>query len=109
MYSKKQKKPISLDILNSDKKVKCYTGIPSKAVFDRISGSFGDKVKKKRHWRGPSKAVPIRTLKRQGRNGQERILTAEYFMTLFRTRTMLKAELIGDVFGVSATVVSEHV
>ena len=27
-------------------------------------------------------------------------------MTLFRTRTMLKAEIIGDLFGVSATVVS---
>ena len=107
MYSKKQKKSRNLDILNSDKKVKCYTGIPSKAVFDGIFGSFGDKVKKIRHWSGPSNAVPIRTLKRQGRNGQERILTAkeEYFMTLFCTRTMLKAEIIGDLFGVSATVV----
>ena len=72
----KAEKPISLDILNSDKKVKCYTGIPSKAVFDGIFGSFGDKVKKIRHWGGPSKAVPITTLKRRGRNRQERILTA---------------------------------
>lgn len=108
LYMQKQQKPFGLEILENDKKVKCYTGLESKEVFDGIFGSFGDKVKKIRHWKGPSKTVAIAKPKRKGKNGPKRFLTAkeEYFMTLFCTRTMLKAEVIGDLFGVSATVVS---
>ena len=87
----KQQKPFGLEILKNDKKVKCYTGLESKEVFDKIFGSFGDKVKKIRCWKGPSKTVAIAKPKRKGKNGPERFLTSkeEYFMTLFCTRTML--------------------
>ena len=108
LCSQKQHKPIGLDILKSDAKVKCYTGLPSKEVLNGIFGSFGDKVKKIRYWHGPSKTVNKKQLSRKVKFGPPKFLTAkeEFFITLFRTKTMLKAEIIGDLFGVSSTVIS---
>ena len=58
LYMARQQKPLNLDILKSDQKVKCYTGLPSKNVFERF-GVFGDKVKKIHRWRGPSITVTL--------------------------------------------------
>ena len=44
---------------------------------------------------GKRKGLPIVTAKE------------EYFITLFRTKTMLRGDIIGDLFGISATTVSE--
>ena len=108
IYSKKQHKPIGLDIMKNDSKVKCYTGLPSKEVFGGLFGSFGVKVKKIPYWCGPSKIVTKQHLRRKCNFGPQKFLTAkeEFFITLFRTRMMLKAEIIGDLFGVSSTVIS---
>ena len=43
----RQQKRLNLARLNSDQKVKCYTGLPSKNVFEGLFGVFGDKVKKR--------------------------------------------------------------
>lgn len=108
MYASKQQKPFGLEVLSSDSKVQSYTGLSSRKVFDGVFKSFGNKVKNIRRWKGPSKTIKKGCLKRKGHCGPPRFLTAkeEYFMTLFRTRTMLKADVIGDLFGVSSTVVS---
>ena len=65
----RQQKPLGLEILKNDKKVKCNTGLESKGVFEAIFGAFGDKVKKIRCWRGPSQTVTFRKLKRKGKGG----------------------------------------
>ena len=46
LYLKKQHKTLNLRTLDNDSKVKMYTGLPSKNVFDGLFSSFGDKVKK---------------------------------------------------------------
>ena len=51
-YFKKEEKPLGLHVLNNATKVKTYTGLPSKQVFDGLFASFGHKVKKIRQWKG---------------------------------------------------------
>ena len=112
LYYKKQEtgaqKKFGLDILKDDAKVKSYTGLQSKEVFDGLFTSFGDSVKKIRHWKGPSKTVSHLKRSKKFQPTRNTILTAkdELFLTLFRTRTMLKAEVVGDLFGISTTAVS---
>ena len=108
LYLKKQHKTLSLQTLDNDSKVKMYTGLPSKNVFDGLFSSFGDKVKRIRRWKGPSmnlhpKTVPFK------RKVNMPLLAAkeEYFIALFRIKTMLKAEIIGDLFGKSRTTISQ--
>ena len=101
---KKQQKTFSIQILKDDAKVKTYTGLPSKEVFDRLFGSFGAKVKKIRKWKGPAQHGNIDSCKKQSTMP---FLTAkeEYFIALFRMKTMIKAEIVGDLFGISRTTV----
>ena len=110
LYFKKKNKPFSLDILEDDAKVKSYTGLPSKKVFDSLFSSFGGKVKKITKWHGPSRVQSH--LKRNKHHHRQKsnqpLLTAkeEYFISLFHIKTMLKNDVIGDLFGISSTVVS---
>ena len=100
---------MGLEVLKDVNKVKSYTGLPSKQVFDRLFSSFGEKVKKIRRWKGPSKTVThYKRPQSARRKTTTRLLTGkeEYFMSLFCTKTMLKCEAIGDLFGVSQNLVS---
>ena len=108
LYLRKQRKPFKLQILTDDAKVKLYTGLPSKDVFDGLFGSFGDKVKKIRKWKGPAETVQ-RNVISNTRKAKKPFLSAkeEYFISLFRMKTMLKAEIVGDLFGISRTTVSQ--
>ena len=104
-----RKKRFSLEVLsNDDKKVKAYTGLPSREVFDNLFISFGNKVKKIRKWKGPGLTVTRTSRFHTGKRKASTIITAkeEYFITLFRTRTMLREDIIGDLFGISAATVS---
>ena len=107
-YQRKHHKRISLEVLSNDKKVKSYTGLPSKKVFDTLFETFGDKVKKIRKWQGPG-VVSSRRPSFHGTKRNSYILTAkeEYFLTLFRTKTMIKGDILGDLFGISASWVSQ--
>ena len=109
-YFRKQQKPFSLDILKDDAKVKSYTGLPSKQVFDSLFCSFGGKVKKINKWHGPTlyKSSLNRNKFSQRRKSTQPFLRPkeEYFMALFRIKTMLKNQIIGELFGVSSAVVS---
>ena len=107
LYLRKQHKTLSLQTLNDGSKVKMYTGLPSKEVYHGLFSSFGNNVKKIQRWKGPSmkryqKNVPFK------RKVHMPILTAkeEYFIALFCMKTMLKADIIGDLFGISSTTVS---
>ena len=108
LYLRKQKKPLTLQILQDNSKVKLYTGLPSKEVFHGLFGSFGDKVKKIRRWKGPAQTLH-RNIVARTRKVNMPLLTAkeEYFIALFRMKTMLKAEIVGDLFGISRTTVSQ--
>ena len=107
LYLTKEQKPFSLRILKDNAKVKMYTGLPSKEVFHGLFSSFGDKVKKICRWQGPAKTVYPRVFP-QKKKTNIICLTAkeEYFIALFRMKTMLKAEIVGDLFGISRTTVS---
>ena len=102
----KQHKPFSIHMLRDDAKVKTYTGLPSKELFDGLFGSFGNKVQKIRKWKGPAEYKSIYTCKKKSTIP---FLTAkeEYFIALFHMKTMLKAEIVGDLFGISWTTVSQ--
>ena len=107
LYYAKEHKPFSLRILNNDAKVKTYTGLPSKDAFDRLFGSFGEKVKKIRKWQGPGKSVYQKTFPRnKNTNIISLMAKEEYFIALFRMKTMLKTEIVGDLFGISKSTVS---
>ena len=108
LYLRKQRKPLTLQILMDDAKVKLYTGLPSKDVFNGLFGSFGDKVKKICRWKGPAETVH-RNVFTNTRKANKPFLSAkeEYFISLFRMKTMLKAEIVGDLFGISRTTVSQ--
>ena len=109
LYYHQQEKRLSLQVLTNDTKVKRYTGLPSKEVFDNLFASFGDKVKKIRKWKGPGCTVTRRPTFHGGKRKTLPIITAkeEYFITLFRTKTMLRGDIVGDLFGISASFVSE--
>ena len=96
-------------MLSNDTKVKTYTGLPSKKVFDNLFDSLGSKVKKIRKWRGPECTVTRRPTFHHPKKETYPIVTAkeEYFITLFCTKTMLRGDIIGDLFGISASTVSE--
>ena len=110
LYFRKQKKPFSLDVLKDDAKVKSYTGLPSKQVFDSLFSSFGGKVTRLNKWHGPTlfRSKLNRNKFCQRTKSTQPFLRPkeEYFMALFRIKTMLKNEIIGDLFGVSSAVVS---
>ena len=108
LYLRKQRKPFTLQVLRDDAKVKLYTGLPSKEVFDGLFGSFGEKVKKIRRWKGPAETLCGNVFSRT-RKANILFLSAkeEYFISLFRMKTMLKAEIVGDLFGISRTTVSQ--
>lgn len=42
-------------ILQTDKKIKFYSGIPTRKAFDEIYQMLLPKLKKMKHWHGPSK------------------------------------------------------
>ena len=110
LYFKKKNKPLSLDILEDDAKVKSYTGLPSKKVFDSLFSSFGGKVKKIQKWHSPScvRSNLNRNRLHHQQKSNQTVLTAkeEYFISLFQIKTMLKNDIIGDLFGITSTVVS---
>ena len=109
LYYRQQEKHFSLQVLSNDTKVKTYTGLPSKEVFDNLFKSFGNKVKKIRKWKGPGHMVTRRHTFHGHKKRTHPIVTAkeEYFITLFCTKTMLRGDIVGDLFGISASTVSE--
>ena len=64
-------------------------------------------MKKIRKWKGPGLTVTRRPTFHSGK--RKPIVTAkeEYFITLFHTKTMLRGDIIGDLFGISAATVSQ--
>ena len=107
LYHTKEQKPFSLKILKDNAKVKMYTGLPSKDIFHGLFGSFGDKVNKICRWQGPGKTVyPKESPQKKKKNVVYLTAKEEYFIALFRIKTMLKADIVGDLFGISRTTVS---
>ena len=106
----KQHKPFSLDILQDDSQVRSYTGLPSKKVFDSLFSSFGAKVRKINRWCGPTvyRSKLLQNKFCQCKKSTQPFLRPKekYFIALFQMKTMLKNEIIGDLFGVSPAVVS---
>ena len=55
--------PLSDKLLTSDKKVKYYTGLPSKAQYEVLFKFINSKMKKARYWRGDKNTVVNRVRK----------------------------------------------
>lgn len=105
-----KQKHFSHEILTTDKKVKFYTGIPTRKALDSLYDVLLPKVKTLKYWHGPSKvSSPVKrhcaSLKK---SGPSRKLSGknEFLLTLIKLRLGLLNEDLGDRFGISRTTVS---
>lgn len=85
--TEKKEKINFVDIcLKSDKKVKTYTGIPNKSVFEALLNHVSSKAKSIRYWCGSMKVlsskVPRKFKKTPEKSGPQRKLTVKEELTL---------------------------
>jgi hypothetical protein len=99
--------------LNTDKKIKTFTGIPNKSAFNFLYKKIEKTVPKLTYWHGPSKQKVV-SKKTKNRStptkiGRNRALSSkdEFILTLMKLRLgSINADL-ADRFGISATTVSK--
>ena len=98
--------------LQNDRKVKLYTGLPNKSAFENMYEHLLPRAKQLNYWNGAAKVR--KQAKRKFHSppkkfGPKRQLTVkdEMTMTLMKLRLGLTSELLGDLFGVSISVVSQ--
>ena len=98
--------------LQNDRKVKLYTGLPNKSAFENMYEHLLPRAKQLNYWNGAAKVR--KQAKRKFHSppkkfGPKRQLTVkdEMTMTLMKLRLALTSELLGDLFGVSISVVSQ--
>ena len=102
----------SAKVLNTDKKVKTYLGVPSKAAFEVLFKLLSKKAPKIKYWQGPKKHLstnPRNFSSTPKTSGPSRLMSVkdELVMTLMRLRLgSLNADLAVR-FGVSKTTVSK--
>lgn len=104
------KKHFSHEFLRTDAKVNFYTGLPNRAVFDKLYETFEPKMLKLRFWRGPS-GLPrgIRKFNKSPKKfGPNRKVSGknQLLLTLMKIRLGLLNEDLGDRFGVSMSTCS---
>ena len=97
--------------LVTDKKVKFYTGIPTRKAFDTLYQLLLPKVGELKHWHGPSKvSSPLKHFSTPPKKaGRHRKLDGkdEFLLTLIKLRLSILNEDLGDRFNISATTVSK--
>ena len=97
--------------LVTDKKVKFYTGIPTRKAFDTLYQLLLPKVRELKHWHGPSKvSSPLKHFSTPPKKaGRHRKLDGkdEFLLTLIKLRLGILNEDLGDRFNISATTVSK--
>lgn len=99
--------------LQTDQKVKMYTGLRSKQAFDDLLWMVQEKASKMRYWSGSQRESTTgtsRTFKSTPqKSGPNRKLSLEeeLLMTLMKLRLGTINGMLGDMFGVSNTTVSQ--
>ena len=96
------------DLLSNDKKVKFYTGIPSKAAFDAVYNQISPYLKNVRYWRGPTYHCTTIRHKKFLKARSTRKLTAkeEMLLVCMKLRLGLLDEDLADRFKISTSYVS---
>ena len=101
----------TLKFIQSDRKVKLYTGLRSKDAFNDLLRMISKKASKMRYWSGEKKSkATVRVYKTTPlKSGPRRKLTLreELLMTLMKLPLATINEMLADIFGVSNSVVSQ--
>ena len=111
-FVKKEAPAFSAKVLNTDKKVKTFLGVPSKAAFEVLFKLLSKKAPKIKYWQGPKKHLstnPRNFSSTPKKSGPSRLMSVkdELVMTLMKLRLgSLNADLAVR-FGVSETTVSK--
>jgi len=112
--TEKKEKINFVDIcLKSDKKVKTYTGIPNKSVFEALLNHVSSKAKSIRYWCGSMKVlsskVPRKFKKTPEKSGPQRKLTVKEELTLLllKLRMAIKNVMLADLFSISVCTTSQ--
>ena len=94
--------------LKSDEKVNTYMGLPSLSAFDDLVQLITPVASNMQYWRGSQKYIPRQEIL-QSKSGPARKLSVreELVMVLMKLRLGLINELLGDMFGVSSSSVSQ--
>ena len=104
----KNSKTNQLFLLSSDKKVKFYTGFPSKASFNAVYSSIQPSLKNVRYWKGPSYHCTTLNHKKfkKARNSRKLSTKEEMLLTFMKLRLGLLDEDLADRFNISTSYVS---
>ena len=102
-------------VLNSDKRVKNYTGIESKEKLQRLHRYVEPRVRKMRYWTGTKKESSPRSSPRAKldktpqKPGPKRSLSSlqEFILVLMKLRLALHVTFLGGLFGVTPSTVSQ--
>lgn len=86
-------------------KMMVYTGM-EKQIFDTIYACLLPKIVQLRYWKGATRTV--NNVRRFIKPGPKRLMSpkSEFLMCMFKLKTGLHMEIIGDMFGVSKSQVS---
>lgn len=96
--------------LKSDDKVNTYTGLPSLGAFEDLVNLITPVASNMQYWRGSHKHVPRQENQQPNyKSGPARKLSIreELLMVLMKLRLGIINELLGDMFGVSSSSVSQ--
>ena len=99
-------------ILKNDKKIKYYTGLPSREVFNLLYDYVHPKVEKMAYWRGTKHVIGSKRIRKFIKSpkkfGPSRKLSIkdELLMVLMKLRLGLMNEDLSDRFGTTTSVVS---
>lgn len=94
--------------IKSDEKVNTYTGLPSVKALEDLVGLVTPFATNMQYWRGSHSHI-ARQEPQNTKSGPARKLTIkeELVMTLMKLRLGLINDLLGDIFGVSSSTVSQ--
>ena len=96
--------------LKTDEKVKAYTGLQSRAIFEDLFAMLEVKASKMQYWSGNSNTVTrTRTFRSSPRKmGPQRKLNLkeELLLVLMKLRLGVNSVLLADIMGISETTVS---
>jgi len=97
----------TLKYLKTDKKVKIYTGLQSKSAFNDLHCLTAKKASRLRYWHGQQRTKSVRRnfTRTPVKSGPKRklMMKEELLMVLMKLRLCLINQVLGDMFGVSAS------
>ena len=97
-------------IFKSDSNLLCYTGIPSKGLFDSLYALLSEKTKELKYWKGQAKSQALNNDEGTGmKPGPKSKLTGkeEFTLTMVQRKTGMLTTTIADLFRISQCLVSQ--